>query len=185
MQCYEKLEQPQDFRGKDMKSQHHGNEVEVLQALDRVLCYPPGGVMAVEEVKGRGLQGPFVSPLTCGVCELESDGFVRDAADIADRHLACVAGIILRSKVLQLQDFGFTLGFGKNRGKKRHRSVQSTGHHSKPISCPKIHRLPAAPVKTLGNCADFNPHPALYKGGTKCLQWSFHLQGFTKQPVTV
>lgn len=97
-----------------------------------------------------------MSPLTCGVCELEGDGFVRDTADIADRHLACVAGIILRPKVLQLQDFGLTLGFGKI-GAKKDTGVQSTDHHSKSISCPKVYRLPAAPMKTLGKCADFKP----------------------------
>lgn len=56
-----------------------------------------------------------MSPLTCGVCELEGDGFVRDAADVADGHLARVAGVILGPQVFQLQDFGFTLGVGEKR----------------------------------------------------------------------
>lgn len=74
-----------------------------------------------------------MSPLTCGICELEGDGFVRDAADIADRHLARVAGVILGPQVLQLQDFGFTLGVvEKKGGKKRHR-------------CTKAHLITASP----------------------------------------
>lgn len=125
-----------------------------------------------------------MSPLTCGVCELEGDGFVRDTADIADRHLACVAGIILGSKVLQLQDFGFTLRFRKNRAKKRqvskasfqahilYRSLQITSRSHENLS--ELCRFQALPP----------PAPALYKGDTKCLQWSFHLQVFMKQPLT-
>lgn len=51
----------------------------------------------------------FQSRWGCGVGELEGDRFIRDAADIADGHLARVAGVILGPQVLQLQDFGFTL----------------------------------------------------------------------------
>lgn len=129
------------------------------------------------------LQGPFVSPLTCGVCELEGDGFVRDTADIADRHLACVAGIILRPKVLQLQDFGFTLGFGKNRGEKRHRCTKQRSSFQVHILSQSLQTTSSSHENFRELCR-FQVLPALYKGDTKCLQWSFHLQGFSKHPAT-
>lgn len=43
-----------------------------------------------------------VEGFTGGVGEPEGDGLVWDAAHIADRHLACVAGIVLGPQVLQL-----------------------------------------------------------------------------------
>lgn len=50
------------------------------------------------------------SACTRGVGEPEGDGLVRDAAHIAYRHLAGVAGVVLGPKVLQLQDLGLPLG---------------------------------------------------------------------------
>lgn len=53
---------------------------------------------------------------TRGVREPEGDGLVWDAAHIADRHLAGVAGIVLRPQVLQLQDLGLPLGSSRSLG---------------------------------------------------------------------
>lgn len=50
------------------------------------------------------------SACTRGVGEPEGDSLVRDAAHVAYRHLAGVAGIVLGPQVLQLQDLGLPLG---------------------------------------------------------------------------
>lgn len=47
---------------------------------------------------------------TRGVGEPEGDGLVRDAAHVAYRHLAGVAGVVLGPQVLQLQDLRLPLG---------------------------------------------------------------------------
>lgn len=110
--------------------------------------------MAVEQARGQRAARPSVSSLTCGVCELEGDGFVRDAADVADGHLARVAGVILGPQVLQLQDFGFTLAVGNKEEKKRQRCTK----HSSSLQVHNLSQsLLAAPIKTSGNCADSKP----------------------------
>lgn len=112
-----------------------------------------------------------MSPLTCSVCELEGDGFVRDAADVADGHLARVAGVILGPQVFQLQDFGFTLGFGKKGGGgERHR-------HTKHSLSLQVHNLSqslqitSSSHQNLRELCRLQAPLAIYKGDRKCLQW--------------
>lgn len=47
--------------------------------------------------------------VTCPVVQTEVGALVSDAADVPDGRDAGVLGIILRTKILQLQDFRLTL----------------------------------------------------------------------------
>lgn len=81
----------------------------------RVLWGAGRSLLAGESAPG-GRGGQAGKACTRGVGEPEGDGLVRDAAHVAYRHLAGVAGIVLGPQVLQLQDLGLPLGSSKALG---------------------------------------------------------------------
>lgn len=136
----------------------HVHECEVLQALDRVLCSPPAGVMAVEQTRGRRAVGTLCVPSylwylwagrwwicqgccrhcgqTPGTCSWRNPGAAGSSASGLWFHPGSC---------------------GKKGRKKKTQVYKSTSHHCKSIVRPKVYRLPAAPIKTSRNRADSKP----------------------------
>lgn len=134
------------------------HEREVLQALDRVLCYLPGGVMAVEQVRDWRAAGALCVPsylwcLWAGrwlICQGCCRRCGQTPGTCSWRNPGA-AGFSASGLWFHPGSWGKKEGVGKDTG------VQSTVYHCKSITCPKVYRLPAAPIKTLGNCADSKP----------------------------
>lgn len=98
-------EAEREGRGEKSGRRHEGRGRTNSDA-PRVLCGVRHGPLAGESARwARAGQS-----CTRGVGEPEGDGLVRDAAHVAYRHLAGVAGIVLGPQVLQLQDLGLPLG---------------------------------------------------------------------------